>query len=709
MMRRRIIAFITAISYNSYATESAICGSGGSVSCTLSTGVTQSLDAVSSYLNRTWIDVAPSTPDDATISGATNDSVLLNRFIRMTNKGLSKDLTLNLSPSYDSSQVGAPSLAIAPGANVVFADTLGTLSVNVSGYNGSAGKNASRVCADAILAGSYGATVKTNFLNRRSADPMLSATACDATDLSSISTQAGKSIADNFCPTGSSYLSSYDGSGDPHVAFDLKLKKRKCEKQIKTQKTCEYGDMYQVACLVAGSTPSSTETVYHYSTGPNSWWSETSGVFVGGGSSGVLREKTQDSSRTYLSSSLSDGSSAKYSLSASRSDQNGNVMFYYPFLAPGIMVSKASLSSIDSAAVKQQCQTQMTSINPYTASGVTINSNAIWGYNPFNFSSGAIMPEDDMGGGNDSEANQMYSVRFLTPAITIPPYLTKFSSAFHPRTVGLLTASDQVVVTGTDAQTKSCEDVSPTKFKINQSTASSIVASNPSLQGIVMTAETIEKNVTYSSDIKYVNYSDSCLTYVDPVYGGGYTESEQSTDYTMDASCLVGGVNVCLELNRDCSYSSCSGASKSVAKTTAYYSSLTVGSGERGTVGGSVVAFAYNVTSLSQSYAHGSDGVNGTTDITNPTTTKYCAETVAIDESKTLDLSYLTGTTVNSAIAYPFIQFTEVKLTPVYFYPPALTTTNVYPLRSPIDAVKVFKKVDPSVRDKILRITKGLP
>lgn len=66
---------------------------------------------------------------------------------------------------------------------VLVADQLNQLSVDVSGYEGKNGKNATQICYENIMSGKYGNDMKEAFINKRQVDPSLPLNACTFLDI----------------------------------------------------------------------------------------------------------------------------------------------------------------------------------------------------------------------------------------------------------------------------------------------------------------------------------------------------------------------------------------------------------------------------------------------------------------------------------------------------------------------------------------------
>lgn len=66
---------------------------------------------------------------------------------------------------------------------MLVADQLNHLSVDVSGYEGKNGKNATEICYENIISGKYGNDMKEAFINKRQVDPSLPLNACTFLDI----------------------------------------------------------------------------------------------------------------------------------------------------------------------------------------------------------------------------------------------------------------------------------------------------------------------------------------------------------------------------------------------------------------------------------------------------------------------------------------------------------------------------------------------
>lgn len=66
---------------------------------------------------------------------------------------------------------------------ILLADNINQASINISGYNGKKGRDASEICGDKIKNGDYGSGVQSFYNTRRSSDPQIDVNRCDLQDL----------------------------------------------------------------------------------------------------------------------------------------------------------------------------------------------------------------------------------------------------------------------------------------------------------------------------------------------------------------------------------------------------------------------------------------------------------------------------------------------------------------------------------------------
>lgn len=86
-----------------------------------------------------------------------------------------QDLTVNLNAKNPSFDYAA--------SFTLFSDNLNQVSINLNGYSGKNGKDASEICADKIKNGDYGSGVQSFFNTRRASDPAINQNKCDLQDL----------------------------------------------------------------------------------------------------------------------------------------------------------------------------------------------------------------------------------------------------------------------------------------------------------------------------------------------------------------------------------------------------------------------------------------------------------------------------------------------------------------------------------------------
>lgn len=107
----------------------------------------------------------------------TSDPLFMSQNIKMTVQNGNfpgQSMTVNLNAKNGSTNAASA---------LIIGDNFDQVNINLSGYSGQKGKDASEVCAQKIQNGDYGSGVQTFFNNRRSSNPALSATRCDFEDL----------------------------------------------------------------------------------------------------------------------------------------------------------------------------------------------------------------------------------------------------------------------------------------------------------------------------------------------------------------------------------------------------------------------------------------------------------------------------------------------------------------------------------------------
>lgn len=107
---------------------------------------------------------------------------------------------------------------------ILFSDIIDILQINTDGYDGIISNDASNICADKIISGGYGNTIKLFYESRRNNDPSLGA-GCDSLDLAEIK-------SDNFsCDIG-------DSVSTQEIVANRWEEKSKCE-----------GNAYRFLCI----------------------------------------------------------------------------------------------------------------------------------------------------------------------------------------------------------------------------------------------------------------------------------------------------------------------------------------------------------------------------------------------------------------------------------------------------------------------------
>lgn len=158
------------------------------------------------------------------INNKTQDGSLLNLNIDLSSK---RDAVSSSSDAQDASSA----LIVAP--------FIGSVSANLSGYNGKNGKNISEICADRILAGEFsnGSSdpIRDAYLAKRGAGSTLSK-GCGADEIKMIS-----GISTPTCTSGV-YMSDKDGQDFPVFKFNQAISKKKCFRAEQTiyKRYCSY-------------------------------------------------------------------------------------------------------------------------------------------------------------------------------------------------------------------------------------------------------------------------------------------------------------------------------------------------------------------------------------------------------------------------------------------------------------------------------------
>lgn len=127
--------------------------------------------------NQTIIDAGVNNQDAITITLPANQEPRKLVFMVENNSLVGRDLTADLNSEMPEKEAED---------FILIGDIFNNLNINLNGYTGTGGKDASQICADRFLDGTYGASSKTFFESRRSANAELSLSRCDETDVNHI-------------------------------------------------------------------------------------------------------------------------------------------------------------------------------------------------------------------------------------------------------------------------------------------------------------------------------------------------------------------------------------------------------------------------------------------------------------------------------------------------------------------------------------------
>lgn len=162
--------------------------------------------------------------------------------------------------------------------------------------------------------------------------------------------------------------------------------------------------------------------------------------------------------------------------------------------------------------------------------------------------------------------------------------------------------------------------------------------------------------------------------------GHGLTSSSDSLNYD--------GTNpISSSVDPVCNDTSCPSGTTSLTTATNARFSLTTGDAQAGSYGGTITALVYKITGTeTYTYANGSNGVNGTNDLTVPSYLKKCYNKQDNRAVPNVAFYYNTYSIFNFSLSQK-------------------TFTNNFPARTQGEAVQVYKKLDPSFLDLVKEST----
>lgn len=162
--------------------------------------------------------------------------------------------------------------------------------------------------------------------------------------------------------------------------------------------------------------------------------------------------------------------------------------------------------------------------------------------------------------------------------------------------------------------------------------------------------------------------------------GHGLTSSSDSLNYD--------GINpISSSVDPVCNDASCPSGTTSLTTATNSRFALTTGDAQAGSYGGTITALVYKITGTeTYTYANGSNGVNGTNDLTVPSYLKKCYNKQDSRAVPNVAFYYNTYSIFNFSLSQK-------------------TFTNNFPARTQGEAVQVYKKLDPSFLDLVKEST----
>jgi hypothetical protein len=159
---------------------------------------------------------------------------------------------------------------------VLIGDIFKNIQINLNGYNGQTGKDASIICADRFKNGTYGLSSRDFFLNRRNSNPNLSINNCDNIDLQHIQNTKFQCDDDDFV------LSSFDTVEVSRIKTKQKcigtsIKYKCLQRQMKL--SCEWRSIARgySQCGKYGCSPCANifgNLQCYYSAGSSCWYSD---------------------------------------------------------------------------------------------------------------------------------------------------------------------------------------------------------------------------------------------------------------------------------------------------------------------------------------------------------------------------------------------------------------------------------------------------
>jgi hypothetical protein len=145
----------------------------------------------------------------------------------------------------------------------------------------------------------------------------------------------------------------------------------------------------------------------------------------------------------------------------------------------------------------------------------------------------------------------------------------------------------------------------------------------------------------------------------------------------------------------DCMLGNCKGANDSYTFSSNSSVNFPIEAGESGSFGGRATVFSYDIASSTFLFENGSNGKNGSADITARPINKYCAKVI---DARGLNQS---GAGQQSPFL-PVVNFHTALYTPFTYTLPLSAPGTAFPQRKLPQAIGIYKKVDSSVRAYIM-------
>lgn len=632
---RRVISLFVLLSQTASASDVTIGpGSGGYITHTHSLGVsvlqspatlnTEGIYDVGIYASKFsgGSFVVESLPNTKKMS--------VKLFIDNKSDGKLVDYTINLPG------VGVPRLSTlspspedAPDASDVLlvSSFVGKINADLSGYKGTLdnGGSVSDICADKILSGEFGDSVRSSYQDRRQKNPSLSKK-CDSVDVAAIT-----EYSTPICSQGK-FDSSKNGQIVPKFNFNQAIKKRQCYKAPSTllKRKCSYKELVNLTGSGTYTFPSDVE--------------KFDLKIIGGSTFNASNFKDLNANLNYYFSSgrkIKDLSPSDFNQSAEGSfsaDYQLGFITFFPteYGVPGMYDYVNYDRATNILFVDKFRAFKNTIFGKFSAPSDArpASTLAIWG----NMSNGVVggVSSGKSGKYEDPDINNGEPVTNTTQSELINLDMT------HSKEIDF---------------NQLCSDIYP---NINITNVSESFKSYP------ISADTIYTGLSDSCPAQYVNFG--------PTTKWATSTSEFMSNYGFEVKTCDFGSNCGDDVSTKYTSSSQNGQ---IIQPTA---------GARGSFGGriDVVAYQADANNVSANIDNGINGKNGSIDITEYRSPKYCADIK--DSTGELRLN-------------PIINIERVSYFPFEMKPLGYIESQSFPNRNKADFIKVYTNVSEPFRD----------